>query len=149
MRIRCADQELAQALALALPVGNEPENGLVFVAREGFADWQSTEDELAEAFMLTKEAVIANGPVVYVVTTANLLGRGKPLDAAVADGLLAGTRGVAFERKKYAGYASIVSMAADSLPELVAGAVDTLLRTRGSNGQPFVLGGDHLGAALP
>jgi hypothetical protein len=149
MRIRCADQELKQTLARALPVGDEPENGLVFVVRDGFVDWQATEDELAEAFTLTKEAVVANGPVVYVVTTANLLGRGEPLDAAVADGLLAGARGVAFERKKHSGYASIVAADAGTSPESVALAVDALLATRGSNGQPFVLGDEHLGAALP
>lgn len=147
MRVRCLDNpDLASALG-AVVERDEP--GLVFVAGGSFAEWRETEDELAEAFLLTQQEVSQNGPAVYVVGVCELLGRAAPLDAAVAAGLLAGARAVAFERQRFAGYATVVAAGEGVGPLEIADAVGHLLATRASNGQPFVLGNEHLGAALP
>ena len=95
MRIRCADSALREALATALPPGDAPGDGLVFVAGSGFADWVDAEDELAEAFRESQRVAVADGPVVYVTATAALLGRTEPLDAGrvlLAAGVPAGSR---------------------------------------------------------
>ena len=149
MRIRCADSALREALATALPPGDAPGDGLVFVAGSGFADWVDAEDELAEAFRESQRVAVADGPVVYVTAAAALLGRTEPLDAAVAVGLLAGARAVATERRRFDGYATTVAVGADVPPDTVATAIGALVAVRGSNGQPFVLGGEQIGAALP
>jgi hypothetical protein len=146
VKIRCPDPELTVQLSAAV---SGDCNGLVFVAGGPFERWDRAEDELAEAFRETQAVVAGNGPVVYVVRSAALLGRSAPLDSAVADGLLAGARAIAFERQRFEGYASMVAIGDGVDAPDAARAVATLLNTRGSNGQPFVLGDEHLGAALP
>ncbi|QSE84651.1 hypothetical protein [Rhodococcus koreensis] len=149
MRVRADDPQLNEVLTGAGTAGKDPRDGLVFVARTGLREWAETEDELAQAFDMTREAVAAGGAVVYVVRSAALLGRTEPLDAAVAAGLLSGARALALERRKHNGYSTVVAVADDVEPKSVADAVDLLVATRGANGQAFVLGEEHLGAALP
>ncbi|GEE01649.1 hypothetical protein nbrc107696_22510 [Gordonia spumicola] len=146
MRVRCADPGLATALAAVVP---DEGAGLVFVADGPLATWDDTEAELAEVFRLTQPEVVENGPILYVVTTSALLGRAAPLDSAVADGLLAGARALAFERARFDGYASVIAVGDGVDDARVAEAAKNLLTTRASNGQPFMLGSEHLGAALP
>lgn len=146
MRIRCSDANLHAALTAVFPPGRE---GLVFVAGCDFRDWRGAEDELAEAFADAQAAVAVNSPVIFIVETEALLGRGEPLSSAVADGLLAGARSIAFERRRFGGYGSVVAVGSDVDPEQVADAIACLMISKGSNGQPFVLGDQHLGAALP
>ncbi|MGM7648750.1 hypothetical protein ACSVDM_27905 [Nocardia sp. JW2] len=149
MRARVIDPELSEHLSKT-PVGqNDSPIGLVFEARTGLSDWSAAEDELAEAFALTREAVLADAPVVYVVRAAAILGRGAPLDAAVATGLLGGARALAFERRKNDCYVSVLAVGAGIEPATVAESIELLVATRGANGQIFPLGTDHLGAALP
>ncbi|MBV6759811.1 hypothetical protein [Rhodococcus opacus] len=149
MRVRADDPQLHEALTGAGPSGTDPGDGLVFVARTGLREWAETEDELAHAFDMTRETAAAGGAVVYVVRSAALLGRTEPLDAAVAAGLLSGARALALERRKHRGYATVVAVTDDVDTKSVADAVDLLMATRGANGQPFVLGEEHLGAGLP
>lgn len=146
MRILCADHALAARLAAVVP---DEGAGLVYAAPIGFESWGAAEDELTEVFVLTQAAVVENGPVVYIVDSRALIGRGAPLDAAVATGLLAGARAIAFERKRYSGYASLVATGTDVDLAETAEAVRLLLTTRASNGQPLMVGAEHLGAALP
>ncbi|MGW5148343.1 hypothetical protein [Rhodococcus koreensis] len=149
MRIHADDPQLREVLTGAGPAGTDPGDGLVFVARTGLLEWAETEDELAHAFDATRKTVAAGGAVVYVVRSAALLGRTEPLDAAVAAGLLSGARALALERRKNEGYVTVVGVADHVEPKSVADAVDLLVATRGANGQTFVLGEEHLGAALP
>ncbi|MFC9551976.1 hypothetical protein ACFTWF_14090 [Rhodococcus sp. NPDC056960] len=149
MRIRADDPQLAEVLTGAGPAGEDPGDGLVFVARTGLCEWAETENELAHAFEMTRETAAAGGAVVYVVRSSALLGRTEPLDAAVAAGLLSGARALALERRRHKGYSTVVAVADGVEPKSVADAVDLLVATRGANGQPFVLGEEHLGAALP
>lgn len=150
MRIRAgSDTGLAAALSDVAPGRCDSDAGLVFQARTGLSCWSAAEDELAEAFSLTRAAVLAGAPVVYVVQATAILGRAAPLDSAVATGLLGGARALAFERKKTDCYVSVLAVGADVEPETVAETIELLVATRGANGQIFPLGTDHLGAALP
>ena len=53
--------------------------------------------QLLAAFEATREAIAADGPVIIVVRSADLLGQGSLEDAAVANGLLGLMRAVVFE----------------------------------------------------
>ncbi|MFI2478464.1 hypothetical protein [Nocardia xishanensis] len=149
MRVRVGDTDLAAMLPEYSGGQGDSARGLVFEARTGLSDWAEAEDELAEAFELTRAAVLAGAPVVYVVRTAAILGRDAPLDAAVATGLLGGARALAFERKKTNCYVSVLAVGDDVEPRTVAESIALLVATRGANGQIFPLGTEHLGAALP
>ena len=144
MKVRAIDSELAVALKT---VG--PEDGLIFEARTGLGAWSDAEDELAEAFELSRAAALIDAPVVFLVQANAILGRAAPLDSAVATGLLGGARALAFERRKTSSYATVVAVGDNVEPATVATAVELLVATRGANGQIFPLGTDHLGAALP
>ncbi|WP_141810456.1 hypothetical protein [Nocardia bhagyanarayanae] len=144
-----SDTNLAAALAEYLGAPSFSATGLVFEARTGLSSWAQAEDELAEAFELTRAAVLAGGPVVYVVRADAILGRGAPLDAAVATGLLGGARALAFERKKTNCYVNVLAVGDDVEPRTVAESIALLIATGGANGQIFPLGTEHLGAALP
>ncbi|WP_256673116.1 hypothetical protein [Nocardia cyriacigeorgica] len=144
-----SDTDLAAALPEYLGDQDVPATGLVFEARTGLSAWAEAEDELAEAFALTRAAVMAGAPVVYVVRAAAILGRGAPLDAAVATGLLGGARALAYERTKTNCYVSVLAVGDDVAPGTVAESIALLVATRGANGQIFPLGTEHLGAALP
>ena len=146
MRVRVDDCELADAIRA---VGDRYVGAVVFAPRTGISDWAHAEDELTEAFAATQEAVLTNAPVVFVVSACAVLGRSKPLDAAVATGLLGGVRALAYERRETDCYATVVAVGAGVEPRSVAAAIDLLLTTRGANGQIFPLGTEHLGAALP
>ena len=126
-----------------------PAAGLLFVPRTGLTTWDAAEDELAEAFELTRESALAGEPVVYLVDSGAVLGRSAPLDCAVATGLLSGARALAFERRKYDGYASAIAAPPGTEPDAVALTLEFLLSTRTANGQVFMIGNEHLGAALP
>ncbi|MBJ8348376.1 hypothetical protein [Antrihabitans sp. YC2-6] len=143
MRVR-AVSELGGALK---DIG--PDDGLIFEARTGLGEWTDAEDELTEAFELSRAAALTDAPVVYLVRSDAILGRAAPLDAAVATGLLGGARALAFERRKSGSYATVVAVGDNVEPAAVAHAVDLLVATRGANGQIFTLGAEHLGAALP
>ncbi|MEV0685520.1 hypothetical protein AB0I35_16825 [Nocardia sp. NPDC050378] len=149
MKARVIDPELTEALTKHTVEHGISDARLVFEARTGLSGWAAAEDELAEAFELTREAVLADAPVVYVVRAEAILGRGAPLDAAVATGLLGGARALAFERRKTDCYVSVLAVGAGIEPTTVAESIELLVATRGANGQIFPLGTDHLGAALP
>lgn len=136
--------------AAALRAGLEGDApGLVFAPAAGLPDWDAAEDELAEAFLLTQAAAAGGAPVVYLVDAAAVLGRGAPLDAAVATGLLGGARALAFEGRREERYATVVAAGASVAPAAIAQAIELLLHTRAANGTVHALGAEHLGAMLP
>jgi len=122
---------------------------LVFTPAGDLADWEAVEDELAEAFNRTREAWLAGTPVVYVVRTQAVLGRAAPLDAAVAAGLVAGARALAFEGQRDHRYATVIAAADDVASEAIAEAVAFAVTSRSALGQVLTLGSEHLGAMLP
>lgn len=144
MKVRTHDFERAAALT---DIG--PDEGVIFEARTGLGAWSDAEDELTEAFELSRAAALTDAPVVFLVQANAILGRAAPLDSAVATGLLGGARALAFERRKSASYSVLVAVGDNVEPATVATAIDLLVATRGSNGQIFTLGTDHLGALLP
>ncbi|MBJ8337286.1 hypothetical protein JGU71_00175 [Antrihabitans sp. YC3-6] len=144
MKVRTHDSERAAVLT---DIG--PDEGVIFEARTGLGAWSDAEDELAEAFELSRAAALTDAPVVFLVQANAILGRAAPLDSAVATGLLGGARALAFERRKSAGYSVLVAVGDNVEPATVATAIDLLVATRGSNGQIFTLGAEHLGALLP
>lgn len=144
MKVRTNDSERAAALTA---IG--PDEGLIFEARTGLGAWSDAENELTEAFELSRAAALSDAPVVFLVRANAILGRSDPLDSAVATGLLGGARALAFERRKSDSYSVLVALGDDVEPATVATAIDLLVATRGCNGQIFTLGADHLGALLP
>jgi hypothetical protein len=137
------DHRAAEALRW---VGGE---GLVFAPARGLEDWDTAEDELAEAFRLARETTLADEPVVFLLDTDAVLGRAAPLDAAVATGLVGAARSLAFEGKRYARYATVVAADADVAPDTIADAVGFAVHSRGALGQVLTLGSAHVGALLP
>jgi hypothetical protein len=126
----------------------DPAQGLVFAPALGLADWAAVEDELARAFALTREAALVDAPVVYVVDARAVLGRGAPLDCAVATGLAAGVRSLAFEGQRRGRYAAAVAVGDGVAGHVVADAVSFLVAARAGLGQVLMLGSEHVGALL-
>ena len=149
MKLRLTDPDIAAAAGRIGAVADGPESGLVFEPRRQLLTWTEAEDELAEAFELTRAAASDAAPVVYLVRSSALLGRADPLDAAVATGLLGGARALAFEGRKNESFATVVAIGDGVKPQIVVEAIELLVATRGANGQTFTLGAEHLGAALP
>jgi hypothetical protein len=147
VRIRVPDDHRAAAALRAGLEGDAP--GLVFAPACVLQDWDAAEDELTEAFLLTQSAAADHAPVVYLVDARAVLGRGTPLDAAVATGLLGGARALAFETRRDAGYATVVAAGETVAPTAIAQAIEVLLHTRAANGTVHALGAEHLGAMLP
>jgi hypothetical protein len=146
LRLRVGDHRAHEALRW---VGGEDVEGLVFAPARGLADWDAAEDELAEAFRLSREATLADAPVVYLLDMDAVLGRADPLDSAVATGLVAGARSLAFEGKRYERYAAVVAADEDVTPEAIAEAVGYALSSRSALGQVLSLGSAHVGALMP
>ena len=145
MKVRVGEHPARQALEW----GGGERDGLVFAPVQDLPDWAAVEDELAEAFTLSREATLADAPVVYLLRMRAVLGRAAPLDSAVAAGLVAGARALAFEGQRHARYATVVAAADDVAPETIAEAVGFAIESRGSLGQVLTLGTEHLGALLP
>jgi hypothetical protein len=141
--VRVADHPAREALEW---VGSE---GLVFAPARDLPDWEAVEDELTEAFNLTRAATLADEPIVYLVRTEAVLGRAATLDSVVAAGLVAGARALAFEGQRNGRYATVIAAADDVAPETIAEAVGFAIASRSSLGQVLTLGSEHLGAMLP
>ena len=129
-----------------------PDGALVFVADPAIGeDWAAVLAEFREAFDLTRAALGAGAPVVYVVDQRDLLGQRSPAAAMAATGLLSGARSAAFEMRKAGVPVNVVATEETSPPEAVAAWVERLLAPGpgGPTGELVRLGGDHLGKALP
>jgi hypothetical protein len=145
LKLRVGDHSTREALEW----GSGERGGLVFAPVDDLPDWDAVENELTEAFTLSREATLAEAPVVYLLRMRAVLGRAGPLDSAVAAGLVAGARALAFEGQRHARYATVIATADDVAPQTIAEAVGFAIESRGSLGQVLTLGAEHLGALLP
>ena len=124
--------------------------GLVFWADQTLGeDWEDVSDELTEAFTLSREAARAGAPVVYVVASADLLGKQGAGKAMVATGLLSAARDLAMESARAGIPANVLATVEDADPETVATWIARLLDHPGTTGELIRLGSIHLGKALP
>jgi hypothetical protein len=121
----------------------------VLFAPAAVNSWDEAERELTDVFRLSKEAILAHAPVVYLVETAAVLGRASVLNSAVATGLVGAARIFAFEGKRTDDFATVISVGADQPMSTVVEAVQFVLSTRSALGQVVSLGTDHVGAMLP
>lgn len=127
-------------------------DGLIFAPRSGLTAWEEVEEELAEAFRLSREAMIAEAPVVYVLHADAVLGRAPVLDSAAATALVGGARALAFEGKRRGRYATVIGIDPAEDPEALEQlrrAVEFTTSTRSAAGQIVMLADQHLGAMLP
>lgn len=148
MRIQVADPALAAALsAIGSPEGHV-EDGVVF-APASVSTWAEAEEELTRAYRLAHAAAKENAPVVFVVDAAAAVGRAAPLDAAVAVGLVAGGRCLAFEGLRKDEYATVVGYDRADDASRVAVTVEFLAATGVGLGQTVMVGSTHVGAMLP
>ena len=139
-------QRLAQA-------GVEPgttAQGLVFWADQALSDkWEDVLDEMTEAFVLSREAARAGAPVVYVVGSADLLGRRGAGKAMVATGLLSAARDLAQETVRAGIPVNVLATDESTEPGVVANWIARLLDRPGTTGELIRLGSTHLARALP
>ena len=124
--------------------------GLVFWADQTLGeDWEDVSEEMTEAFTLTREAARAGAPVVYVVESADLLGKQGAGKAMVATGLLSAARDLAMESARAGIPANVLATVEDADPETVATWIAWLMDHPGTTGELIRLGSIHLGKALP
>ena len=139
-------QRLAQA-------GVEPgttAQGLVFWADKALGDkWEDVLDEMTEAFVLSREAARAGAPVVYVVESADLLGRRGAGKAMVATGILSAARDLAQETVRAGIPVNVLATDESTDPQVVANWIARLLDRPGTTGELIRLGSTHLARALP
>ncbi|GHB73762.1 hypothetical protein GCM10010377_75200 [Streptomyces viridiviolaceus] len=149
MRTRIGDPVDRHALRRIGGPDGDIAGGLVFAPARDLGEWRQVEDELTEAFLLSREAMAVEAPVVYLLRSPAILGRSGPLDSAVAAGLVGGARALAFEGRRRGRYATVIGVDGDEPPDRVAEAVTFALTTRAAAGQVVMLGHEHLGAMLP
>ncbi len=129
-----------------------PDGALVFVADPAVAeDWPAILAQFREAFDLTRAALGAGAPVLYVVDQRDLLGQRGPAAAMAATGLLSGARAAAFEMRKAGVSVNVIATEEATPPAAVAAWAERLLAPGpgGPTGELVRLGGEHLGKALP
>ncbi len=134
----------SEALAKA---GVDP-SSLVVVAAPSTDSWGTARAALFEAFVATREAVVAGLPVVVIVHGDDLLGRRGAPAAMVACGLLSGARTAAIEGRKTGIPVNVLAVEDDTSPAVVASWVGRLAAKGGPSGELVHLGSAHLGKAL-
>jgi hypothetical protein len=150
--IRCRADSGLEGLAAALGQVEGPAGTLVFVADPAVGDdWEAVLAEFEEAFALTREALAAGAPVVYVVDQRDLLGQRGVGAAMIATGLLSGARSAAFEMRRAGVPVNVLATEEATLPAAVAGWAARFAEAvpGGPTGELVRLGGDHVGKALP
>ena len=124
--------------------------GLVFRADQTIGEkWEDVADEMSEAFILSREAARAGAPVVYVVESADLLGRGGAGKAMVATGLLSAARNLAQETLRAGVAVNVLATDHRTEPAVAAAWIFRLLDRPGTTGELIRLGATHLARALP
>lgn len=124
--------------------------GLVFWADDTLGeDWTDILDEMTEAFALSRQAARAGAPVVYVVHSADLLGRQGAGRAMVATGLLSAARDLAQETARANIPANVLAVDDRTDPDAAATWIARLLDRPGTTGELVRLGSTHLARALP
>ncbi|MDT0203050.1 hypothetical protein [Nocardioides sp. AE5] len=148
MRITVADPGMAAALAGLGGGEGDVADGVVFAPAPA-ATWSEAEDELATAYRLAREASLTGASVFFVVDAAAALGRATPLDSAVAVGLVAGGRCLAFEGQRKGQFATVIAHDADQPLQRIAEVIEFASGSGVGLGQTIMTGATHLGALLP
>lgn len=139
-----------EGLAVAGVESGTTARGLVFWADPTVGDnWEDVLDEMTEAFVLSREAARAGAPVVYVVDSADLLGRRGAGKAMVATGLLSAARDLAQETVRAGIPANVIAIDEHTDPDKAAMWIARLLDNPGTTGELIRLGSTHLARALP
>ena len=142
--------EWQQRLAQAGVERGTTAQGLVFWADKALGDkWEDVLDEMTEAFVLSREAARAGAPVVYVVESADLLGRRGAGKAMVATGILSAARDLAQETVRAGIPVNVLATDESTDPQVVANWIARLLDRPGTTGELIRLGSTHLARALP
>ena len=142
--------EWQQTLAQAGVEPGTTAQGLVFWADQTLGDeWEDVLDEMTEAFVLSREAARAGAPVVYVVESADLLGRRGAGKAMVATGILSAARDLAQETVRAGIPVNVLATDESTDPQVVASWIVRLLDRPGTTGELIRLGSTHLARALP
>ena len=123
-------------------------SSVVVVTAPSADSWETARAALFEAFLATREAVVAGLPVVVIVHGDDLLGRRGAPAAMVACGLLSGARTAAIEGLKPGIPVNVLAVEDDTAPEVVASWVGRLAAKGGPSGELVHLGIAHLGKAL-
>jgi hypothetical protein len=140
-----SDGPLGRALAERGIAAGEPEDALVLDASASAPTaWDELEAELVAAYRLSRRAVAAGAPVVYVVDGAAVYGHTPPLRAALATGLLGGARSLAAEGRRKGIPAHAVTVAPGA-GEQAADLVAWLLRSSPPTGQLLHCDPTHVG----
>lgn len=127
----------------------EADQGVVFEAADVSDQWREITEELGAAFDLAQAAARAGKPVVFIVSSSDLLGQRGAGPAMVACGLLSGARTLAFEGRKQGFPANVLATESDSDPRQVALWARRLFEEEGPSGEVVRLGSGHVGKALP
>ncbi len=138
-RIRVGE-DLAAALS-------EP-SGPVFQAIPTDDTWEACVSELTEAYEMSRRAVEAGEPLVYVVHNDDLLGRRGAGAAMVATGLLSAARTLALETAREGIPVNVIAIDDETAVERLAIWVGRLLESGGPTGELVHLTAGHLGKAL-
>jgi hypothetical protein len=151
LRIPPGHEHLDAALAEVGIAHGPVSEGAVFVASGPTIgdDFAAVQQELEEAFAVSRSAARDAAPIVFVVAGEDLLGqRGAPA-AMVACGLLSAARTAAIEGIKPGFAVNVVAPEADADPAAVAAWVQRMLASEGATGELIRVGPAHLGKALP
>jgi hypothetical protein len=149
VRVRATRPEDREGLRALGDVDGDVEEGVVFVARRDLTDWPEVERELTEAFRLAQQASEADAPLVFVVESDALLGRGGPFDSMVATGLVSGARTLAFEGVRKGRYVGIIATDRSDEAGDLGEAIQYAVASRAGHGQVVTLGTGHVGAMFP
>jgi NAD(P)-dependent dehydrogenase (short-subunit alcohol dehydrogenase family) len=142
---------LAPALeAVRAPLEAAGPTGLVFgAAGDPPAGYAEVEDELLEAFRLSREAAAAGEAIVYVLSQPELLGgRGAPA-AMRAGALLSAMRALALEGARDGLRVNALAVGDEPDPERVAAWAALLLREPGVSGELVRVDAAHAGKLIP
>lgn len=136
--------------AVRAPLEAGGATGLVFgAAGDPPADYAAVEDELVEAFRLSREAAGAGDPIVYVLSQPELLGaRGAPA-AMRAGALLSAMRALALEGARDGLRVNALAIGDEADPERVAAWAGLLLREPGVSGELVRVDAAHAGKLIP
>jgi hypothetical protein len=130
--------------------GSDAGDGLVFMAAppadEGFA---AIEGELLDCYRLSQRAAGDGAPVVYLLSSRDLLGQEGVPGGIVAGAILSGMRALAMEGARTGVRANAIAFAEPVDPPAVARWIAAVLRDGSVTGQLVRLGADHLGKVVP
>ncbi len=137
---------LSAALADHGVVPGDDDAALVFDASDlDPRGWDELEADLLRAYRLSRQAMTARAPVVYVLDGPSVYGHGSPLRSALATGLLGGVRSLAAEGRCHGIAAHAVTVDATVDAPARAAAVAALLRDRPATGQLVHCDAVHVG----